>query len=642
MRKILAVALALLMIVSIVPMTIFSANAAEVASLSFSTAGVEIIENDESTLAPGVTLNKLIAYDKNRQRVEMYVTRADTTVETVKVYANYINNQNAVLGMQTLTEQVAAMEANYPEPFRVVAGINASYYNISNGKPTGAFVMEGSDITNEAEGNNYPFFAVLKDGTYMIGAKGEYSSYKGQIKEAVGGYIHIVKNGAVVAGLEKAKYPRQTLGLTADGQLILMTADGSRTPATIGLTVEEQAQVMLDMGCVEAIHLDGGNSAMLGTIPEGSDEFVLTNFPPSGAERAVSNTLVIVSTAISDGTFDHSVITGEYDYFLPNSTYEFSATGVDAAGGPADIPESVTWGLSDSSFGAVEDGVFTSNGTLGEVDIQMLNEGKVVGTKTIYVVNPDEITFGATEKTVPYTKSAPLVVSALYGEYDVYATADAFDFTLSNAAAGSFSGFNFTATDNETITQTTVTATYKYDAELAAATVIVKFGKGSEILFDFEDGDVSDWQGLDTISEWIDEENAKVPGDAIHKINTLKQYNNDTQILGGETFLSSKENGTPVKNGENSLGLTFKKVYNEDVGGWNYNYLYYTGDPIVFRDLANGKTATKIGMWMYFPPEAYGLYARICHTYGNGAPSSTGYAYYQSDYGAISNFKNMP
>ncbi|MDR0914353.1 MAG: hypothetical protein LBM65_04230, partial [Oscillospiraceae bacterium] len=40
--------------------------------------------------------------------------------------------------------------------------------------------------------------------------------------------------------------------------------------------------------------------------------------------------------------------------------------------------------------------------------------------------------------------------------------------------------------------------------------------------------------------------------------------------------------------------------------------------------------------------EAYGLYARICHTYGNGAPSSTGYAYYQSDYGAISNFKNMP
>ena len=45
----------------------------------------------------------------------------------------------------------------------------------------------------------------------------------------------------------------------------------------------------------------------------------------------------------------------------------------------------------------------------------------------------------------------------------------------------------------------TVTATYNY-AEMNPISVAVTFGKGSEVLFDFEDGDVSqwlDWRGME-------------------------------------------------------------------------------------------------------------------------------------------------
>ena len=266
MKKFLAMTLAVLMILSILPMSVFAANSVT----DLADAGYTIISDDESTLAPGVTMNEVVMYDSNGERVEMYITTSDPSVPTVQFYANYKDNQCAEWGMQTLSEQVAAMEANYEEPFKVVAGLNASYYNITNGAPTGAFVMEGVDVSTNGDG--YSFFAVLKNGTVMIGSKGDYSQYKGQIKEAIGGYIHLVKDGEICAGLDRTtKYPRQTIGITADGKVITMTADGSQAPQTIGLTVYEQAEVMLKLGCVEALHLDGGNSATFGAVREGSD-----------------------------------------------------------------------------------------------------------------------------------------------------------------------------------------------------------------------------------------------------------------------------------------------------------------------------------------------------------------------------------
>ena len=639
LKRVLAIALAVMMLVGIVPMSTFAANVdvaetalTDVTSNYSEYVGLNVIEDAQSTLAPGVKLNEIVAFDKNNQRVEMYVTTVDTTVDTVEVYANYKDNQCTEYGLQNLSEQVAAMEANYEEPFTVVAGINASYYNTTTGKPTGAFVMEGVDVTTESEGNNFAFFAVLKDGTYMIGNKGEYSSYKGQIKEAIGGYVHIVKDGAVVSGLDQTtKYPRQTIGLTKDGKVILMTADGSQTK-TVGLTYQEQAEVMLAMGCEDALHLDGGNSATFGGVREGTKEFVLINSPSGLAERAVSNTLCIVSTAVADGTFDRAAISGEYEYFVPNSTYTFTAKGIDASGGPADeIPADVTWALSDPSFGTIADGTFVSNGTLGDVDIQMVQGTKVVGSKTIHIVNPTSVSFDAEEKTIPYTKSAPIVVTAMYNLNEIYSVADDYDFVMSNSAAGTMDGFTFTATDDETITSVTVTATYKYAAGIAD-TVTITFGKGSEVLFDFEDGDISDWHGVDTIYEWIDEKNAQNPDAKYPVSEPLNGYSNGIVKQTSSVFLASEENGGKVKNGEYSLGFIMDHKNVTDIGGWLYNYLYYTGETKVLRDVANGVNGIRIGMWVY-SPDVTNVAWRICRG-TTKADGSTGisYKYMKSGY----------
>ena len=636
-KRALAAFIVIVMMLGLVPLTAIadttaalSANAGITDNYS-EVAGLNVITDDQSTLAPGVTLNEIVAFDRNNKRVEMYVTTVDTSVDTVGVYANYMDNQISTWGLQTLSEQVAAMEKNYEEPFTVVAGINASYYNTTTGKPTGAFVMEGIDVTNEKEGNNYAFFAVLKDGTYMIGNKGEYSDYKGQIKEAIGGYYHIVKDGAIVSGLDKTtKYPRQTIGLTKDGKVILMTADGSQTQ-TVGLTIQEQAEVMLAMGCEDALHLDGGNSATFGGIREGTKDFVLLNSPSGLAERAVSNTLCIVSKAVADGTFDRSAISGEYEYFVPGSTYTFSAKGIDAAGGPADIPADVEWTLSDTSFGAVTDGTFVSGGKTGDVAVQMVYGGKVVGSKTIHIVNPTSVAFDAEDKTIPYGKSASIAVSAMYNLNDVYSVASDYDFVIANAKSGTIDGFTFTAANDESIKNTTVTATYKYAANLAD-TLTITFGKGSDVLWDFEDGDISDWRGVDTIYEWIDEKNAANPGAKYPVVKPDTGYSNNVDTQTSNVFLASKENGGKVKNGEYSLGFVMDHKNVSDIGGWLYNYLYYTGETKVLRDVANGMNGIRIGMWVY-SPDVTNVAFRICRstTKTDGSTGIT-YKYMKSAY----------
>ena len=137
MKRVVSMVLAVSMIFTILPVSAFAASIADL----FSAVNFTVIDNDQSTLAPGVTMNEVVVHNSKNERVEMYITTVDTTLDTVKVMANYMDNQNAVYGMQTLSDQVAAMEAKHPEPFKVVAGVNAAYYNITNGKPLGAFVM---------------------------------------------------------------------------------------------------------------------------------------------------------------------------------------------------------------------------------------------------------------------------------------------------------------------------------------------------------------------------------------------------------------------------------------------------------------------------------------------------------------------
>ena len=70
-------------------------------------------------------------------------------------------------------------------------------------------------------------------------------------------------------------HPRTAAGTTAEGSLLLLVVDG-RQPASRGVSLEELAGLMLDLGTEEALNLDGGGSSTL--IVNG----VLLNRPTGG------------------------------------------------------------------------------------------------------------------------------------------------------------------------------------------------------------------------------------------------------------------------------------------------------------------------------------------------------------------------
>jgi exopolysaccharide biosynthesis protein len=81
-------------------------------------------------------------------------------------------------------------------------------------------------------------------------------------------------------------HPRTAAGRTADGALILMVVDGRQSDSR-GATLDELAELMLEVGAVEALNLDGGGSSTL--VVDGT----LVNRPTGGtSERQVMSALV--------------------------------------------------------------------------------------------------------------------------------------------------------------------------------------------------------------------------------------------------------------------------------------------------------------------------------------------------------------
>lgn len=83
-----------------------------------------------------------------------------------------------------------------------------------------------------------------------------------------------------------ARHPRTAAGVNEKGELLLVTVDG-RSVWSRGMSLPELAELMLRLGCVQAINLDGGGSTTM--VVRDS----IVNMPSDGRERPVSNGLLV-------------------------------------------------------------------------------------------------------------------------------------------------------------------------------------------------------------------------------------------------------------------------------------------------------------------------------------------------------------
>lgn len=91
--------------------------------------------------------------------------------------------------------------------------------------------------------------------------------------------------------------PRTGIGVAPDGTLFFVVVDGRDPSWSVGMKLDEFAQVFIDLGATYAINLDGGGSTAMWVKGMG-----LVNHPSdSTGERPVSNAVLVLPGADSDG-----------------------------------------------------------------------------------------------------------------------------------------------------------------------------------------------------------------------------------------------------------------------------------------------------------------------------------------------------
>ena len=416
-RRMLTVLLALCMVVSLIPMRVLAVDTKAEGGLG--TLGIQQISEKKYAVTPDVTEYEWILNNASLTQqmmghvMEIKVGRdstasvavgyGDDDIDTIKTGRNW--------AMTETTKQAQSMQTR--RNTNVVGAINAGGYDMSNGRPSGAFIMSGT-VINEPTGTT---FWIDKDGNAHITSAQECNAAlaAGNVLEAVASFGDIFENGHARSGLDNTtRASRTAIGIKADGTVVMLMVDGRQAPYSVGMTMAEVGAAMEALGCVQAVNLDGGGSSTFATQREGESEnntsagLTLRCRPSDGYERKVSNTIMVLSNAKPTGEFDHAVLTPNNEVYTPGSAVQFRAAGVDAAGSSADVPEDAVWTVISGSGRIDADGVYTATDDCGEVTVGLQVNGKTVGQTAIQIQWPDKLDFTNSSVSIDFGETSDL------------------------------------------------------------------------------------------------------------------------------------------------------------------------------------------------------------------------------------------
>ncbi len=585
--------------------------------------GRVFVSDIKSQLAPGavehkITSNNISGTDQNIDFLTEVNLGETDTIKIMSCYAGYstIQDGNISWQMMTMPEQAERAQAyfdSHPEKYpnyKVVGVLVGDTYNMGTGQPSHVLVMDGVTYQN-ADGTYY--FAIDKHGKPIITNSADTSN----LESAVGGMGLIVQNGQNVASVGNSyvdgSFSRAAIGITAEGKVITFCTYGNSYPISCGYTWSEVADYLIAQGCVNALMLDGSGSAEWCARYEGTDSVLSVSHPSDGSSRAVGSCLLIVSTAAPDGVFARASVTPDMSVYTPDSIVKFSAVGADSAGNPAVVPDEAEWSLTDPSMGSIDsEGVFTSNGTQGDVKVNLVYDGKICGTATITIAAPDSITFSKPNEDVGRGKTSNLGLQVRYQNRDVILKDGDIVWTLTNddetsdVAIGTiaFSDGKYLFTGNSSITCSgTVGAVSAFSSEIASS-IQIRVGTDPVKALDFEipgtGESLMDYYGLDENNYVIGRQGGSVNISATGLL-TRKFYgrggNENARIVSGSE-------GYPVRSGSNALQVNydFSKCAAGATEGANVGLTEAV-------DIPGHPTA--IGLWVWVPENTPNLWLRV-------------------------------
>ena len=204
--------------------------------------------NESLSIEPSIASNTLA----NRTKISQMAKRENAIVA---INGGYFKPQTGVpLGTLMINKKI------YTGPVydRVAMGI------LENGYDMARIQLKANVETNigglKIDNINQP--RMLSVHTIVYTADwGENSPPSPRYGKQINGEIFVDMTAQKLASVG-GRNPRTAIGYTKDNHLIMLTADG-REGSSIGLTLMELASLMKELGCVNAMNLDGGGSTVM-------------------------------------------------------------------------------------------------------------------------------------------------------------------------------------------------------------------------------------------------------------------------------------------------------------------------------------------------------------------------------------------
>ncbi|MEV4105394.1 phosphodiester glycosidase family protein [Nonomuraea sp. NPDC049649] len=258
--------------------------------------------------------------------------------------------------------------------------------------PAGTTILLGRDAGAAA-------LAGLREGDKVDVAYQPKASDGGDVKAAVGGNWVLVKDGKAQHSGDQAAHPRTAVGFSADGRkMYLLTVDGRQADSR-GVTLDELAGMMVELGAANALNLDGGGSSTLLAREPGQTALKVENSPSDGGERHVPNGLALyapegsgklkgfwVETAIDPARAPGAapIGGGRPERVFPGLTRRLTAAGYDETYGPAS--GAPIWRSKPAVHGVVRNGRF--HALVPGTTTVTASRGKAEGSLELTVLQP--------------------------------------------------------------------------------------------------------------------------------------------------------------------------------------------------------------------------------------------------------------
>ncbi len=282
--------------------------------------------------------------NKYRQPYALYLYTSDFGNQTYATDNGIHVVLRNISGELTLDSKITAVVESIDE------------YEGSMAIPEGKWILSVSANAEQSIKDRLNLLSVGSKVTFTTKETGGDTRWKKAVYALGGTGGKLITNGQLDYADESAA-PRTAIGIRKDGTVIFYTIDGRQSGYSYGVRKETLAKRLLELGCVEALNLDGGGSTSIGGTLPGTYDFRVLNSPSDGGLRSCANFFFLKKNNAPTGVAYMFDVSHQGTPVLSGSSVQLKIErAYDTSFGPAEIPQGAVYTLKKDAGTSSPDG----------------------------------------------------------------------------------------------------------------------------------------------------------------------------------------------------------------------------------------------------------------------------------------------